>query len=139
VVTLNAEVCTFRIYLPNAGSVELLGTFNEWKAGLGSSLELRPDDRGWWAVQVPLEGGEHEFCYLVDGITWMPDYAAGGIRRNGDGRWISLLSVPVETVLLERKPMLDEEALPVGMDAGVGRMTVDEPRSSARRRAFSGL
>lgn len=87
--------CVFRMYMPHAGSVELLGTFCNWKPERAhGAVELERDPDGWWTARLNLPEGDHEFCYLVDGRTWMPDYAAGGVRRSSTGRWVSLLSVP---------------------------------------------
>lgn len=87
--------CAFRLYMPNAGSVELVGSFCEWKLDRSSGvLELERDADGWWNAWVNLPVGDHEFCYLVDGRAWMPDYAASGVRRDNSGRWVSLLNIP---------------------------------------------
>ncbi len=86
----------FGIYLPHASCVELLGSFNEWEAS--RAVALIRDDRGWWRSTSRLCAGEYEFCYLVDGGTWLPDYAAGGLRRNAEGRWISQLSIGVDSI-----------------------------------------
>ncbi len=78
--------CVFRMYMPHAGSVELLGTFCGWKAEREEgAIELEHEGDGWWIARLDLPEGDHEFCYLVDGRTWMPDYAAGGVRRNSTG------------------------------------------------------
>lgn len=97
--------CQFRMYMPHAGSVGLLGSFCKWQleadAGPGSeegasggAVELERDADGWWIARLDLPPGDHEFCYLVDGRNWMPDYAAGGVRRDSSGRWVSLINVP---------------------------------------------
>ena len=89
--------CEFRVYMPHASCVELLGTFNGWEPALAVSLMGDAQNPGWWVIQTPIVPGEHEFCYLVNGSTWLPDYAAGGVRRNTQGRWISQLSISAET------------------------------------------
>jgi hypothetical protein len=95
--------CVFKMYMPHAGSVELLGTFCGWKAERGEgAIELERDDEGWWTAKVNLPEGDHEFCYLVDGRTWMPDYAAGGVKRSSTGRWVSLLSVAADAPTVQR-------------------------------------
>lgn len=95
--------CVFKMYMPNAGSVELLGTFCDWKAERNEgAIELERDDEGWWSAKTDLPEGDHEFCYLVDGRTWMPDYAAGGVKRSSTGRWVSLLSVPASVPRIDR-------------------------------------
>jgi 1,4-alpha-glucan branching enzyme len=95
-VSLNeAGRCVFRMYMPHAGSVALLGSFCNWELDdSASALELTQDEEGWWTARLSLPAGDHEFCYLVDGRTWMPDYAAAGVRRDSNGRWVSLINVP---------------------------------------------
>lgn len=126
--------CVFRIYLPNAGGIELLGSFNNWTAAKGGAVELSHGDDGWWSASTDLCAGEHEFCYLVDGQIWMPDYAAGGIRRNASGRWISLVIIP-DGPITELKSAGARGDRPVGMEAGASPSTrADGPaRSTARK------
>ena len=98
--------CVFKMYMPHAGSVVLLGSFCEWKPERGAgALELEQDGEGWWTARTNLPEGDHEFCYLVDGRTWMPDYAAGGVKRHPSGRWVSLLSVPAPAHASEKRPI----------------------------------
>lgn len=112
--------CVFRMYMPHAGSVELVGSFCDWKPESGA-IELKRDDEGWWCVTADLPEGDHEFCYLVDGRIWMPDYAAGGVRRSANGRWVSLLSVPA-SVAPARAGLADR---PIGSlaEPRIGRKT----------------
>jgi hypothetical protein len=118
--------CVFRMYMPHAGSVELLGSFCNWRPERGAgAVELEHEGDGWWTARLALPEGDHEFCYLIDGRTWMPDYAAGGVRRSSTGRWVSLLSIPVTRIPAGR---------PIGAMAEprIGRAGVrDEVRSYA--------
>jgi 1,4-alpha-glucan branching enzyme len=84
-------VYQFRVYLPHAGNVELVGDFTEWSA---RRITMRHEPPGWWTATVCLAVGDHTFCYLVDGQLWMPDYAANGVKRNEYGNWVSQLAVP---------------------------------------------
>lgn len=87
--------CThvFRVYLPQATTVELVGAFSNWRE---SPIALVREHSGWWSVRLELPPGDHEFSYLVDGSTWLPDYAASGVRRNGFGGWVSQVVVPAQ-------------------------------------------
>lgn len=114
--------CLFRLYMPHAGSVEVVGSFCDWTLDPSAGvLELHRDDEGWWSGRLSLPPGDHEFCYLVDGRAWMPDYAAAGVRRDSSGRWVSLLSVSERTDPGER---------PVGAlaEPRVGRAPEREPK-----------
>lgn len=88
-------VVVFRVYLPNATSVHVVGVFTGWEGG---ALSLSREGDGWWRVAVELPAGDHDFAYLVDGHCWMPDYASNGLRRDGEGRWISTVRVPAVLV-----------------------------------------
>ena len=81
----------FRVYLPHAEAVELVGGFSGWRA---SPIPMMRENSGWWFARLELPPGDHDFSYLVDGSTWLPDYAASGVRRNGYGGWVSQVAVP---------------------------------------------
>ncbi len=80
----------FRVYLPDAGCVQILGDFTGWQ---GSPIAMRPCSGGWWEAEAKVPPGDHLFSYLVDGERWLPDYAAHGIRANQYGGWVSQLSI----------------------------------------------
>lgn len=82
--------CRFRVYLPHAAKVELLGTFTDWRERRIAMTRQHP---GWWEATVSIAGGEHEFCYLVDNSVWLADYAANGVKLNSYGSWTSRLSL----------------------------------------------
>lgn len=82
----------FRVYLPHATTVELVGDFTGWRNG---RIAMTREHPGWWEVSMNVPAGEHHFCYLVDGNIWLADYAAHGVKLNGYGGWISRLTVPV--------------------------------------------
>jgi 1,4-alpha-glucan branching enzyme len=77
----------FVLALPEAGSVALAGSFNEWSAS--SHPLARRSNRGDWAAFVALPPGEHLFMYVVDGTRWVSppvaeDYVDDGFgSRNG--------------------------------------------------------
>lgn len=84
----------FRVYLPHAEHVALVGDFTDWDKHSISMKRESGDAEGWWAADCRVPEGDHAFSYLVDGRYWMPDYAASGVHRNEYGRWTSNLSVP---------------------------------------------
>ncbi len=70
----------FRLWMPGASGVQLLGDWNEWGGMTGPSglpdpaagrMERAPD--GWWTITVDLPRGRHRYAFLVDGVRWMPD------------------------------------------------------------------
>lgn len=84
----------FRVFLPEAGSVELIGDFTDWAR---RRIALRREHPGWWEGRVQLDPGAHQFCYLVDGSLRLADYAAHGVHMDRHGQWLSDLSVTRET------------------------------------------
>lgn len=82
---------TFRVYLPEARHVELVGSFTDWRTHAVSMLR---EPSGWWVARVEMVPGDHLFSYLVDGAAWLADYAASGVKANGFGGWVSQLHVP---------------------------------------------
>ena len=76
----------FVLAWPNAQSVALSGTFNEWSTS--SHPMAREPSRGLWTIVVALPPGEHLFMYVVDG-TWISpplaeDYVDDGFgAKNG--------------------------------------------------------
>ncbi len=80
----------FRVYLPHASKVELVGGFTQWRAAAIAMDRLEP---GWWELVADIPEGEHEFCYLVDSSVWLADYAANGVKLSGYGGWVSKLVV----------------------------------------------
>lgn len=88
----------FRVYQPQANSVELVGSFSNWKA---HPIPMLREPSGWWTAEVELKSGDYLFNYLVDGSAWLADYAASGVKANGYGGWVSQLHVgaPAERAL----------------------------------------
>lgn len=82
---------TFRVYLPEARSVELVGSFTDWRV---RPIPMLREPSGWWIARTDMDPGDHLFSYLVDGSAWMADYAASGVKANGYGGWVSQLHVP---------------------------------------------
>ena len=88
---LSAPVATsagvrFMLERPDARSVALAGSFNQWSA---TSHLLSRDARGVWTLMVVLPPGEHLFMYVVNGSEWITpplaeDYVDDGFgARNG--------------------------------------------------------
>lgn len=93
-ITGNADgTVTFRVYLPHAATVELLGDFTDWRE---NRVKMAREGPGWWSVTAEVPPGEHLFSYLVDGSIWLADYAAHGVKLNGYGGWVSRLCMHAE-------------------------------------------
>src|SRR5260370_125993 len=59
---------------PEAQSVHVVGTFNDWRPG---SIALEDQDHdGVWRATVVLPAGTYEYMFVVDGERWVPDHLA---------------------------------------------------------------
>lgn len=94
----SADRYLFRVYMPDAAEVQLVGSFSGWKTGMN---QMSREDTGWWTITVPLAPGDHDFCYLVNDSTWVADYAASGVKRNSFGGWVSQIHVPAPDTALQ--------------------------------------
>ncbi len=92
----------FEIYLPEARSVAVAGTFCEWSP---TAFPMKHCKDGWWRIDLEIEPGDHSFQYVVNGHDWVADFAASGVERNGFGCWVSQLYVKPRS----SRPMLDRE------------------------------
>jgi len=72
---------TFSLSAPDASSVSLGGSFNEWCPDDGL---MTIDENGEWTIAVDLPPGDHEYLYLVDG-EWQDDPACDSRRANPYG------------------------------------------------------
>ena len=98
---------TFRVYLPEARRVELVGSFTGWRS---RAIAMQRESTGWWSASLELSAGDHEFSYLVDETVWLADYAASGVKRNGFGGWVSQLHVEGAVVRTTNGPRLARAA-----------------------------
>lgn len=94
----------FVVYLPHAQEVCIVGEFTQWASRGHRMNACGEPEHGWWRARVRLPAGEHTFSYLVNGCNWLPDYAAGGLHRNGEGRWVSILRVPSREPVVRPRP-----------------------------------
>lgn len=79
----------FVLHAPEAQTVALAGTFNQWDSG---ATPLVRSEGGLWAATLVLPAGEHEYAFVVDGERWVPDPAAPGVD-DGFGRRNSVLTL----------------------------------------------
>ena len=74
----------FNIEFPEARSVSVIGTFNNWKT---KGFELQLDkDRKVWSLTVLLPEGRHEYAFLVDGEKVVSDPGALFFQEDGFGQ-----------------------------------------------------
>jgi hypothetical protein len=76
-------IAQFVGHFPGARSVEVVGSFNDWRRG---ALPLRDEDHdGIWHGAVVLPAGQHEYMFVVDGERWVADPLAGRYVDDGFG------------------------------------------------------
>jgi Glycogen recognition site of AMP-activated protein kinase len=76
---------------PGARSVDVVGSFTNWRPG---AVRLHDDDHdGIWRASVVLPVGQHEYMFVVDGERWVADPLAERYVDDGFGRQNALLFV----------------------------------------------
>ena len=79
---------TFAYYDPQATSVALVGSFNDWDPR--KAPMVRGGD-GNWSLQVKLPPGRYEYLFLVDGTRYETDPMAVELRPDGLGHQNAVL------------------------------------------------
>jgi 1,4-alpha-glucan branching enzyme len=80
----------FRYQNDRAQSVDLVGSFNQWKLG---ALPMSKTETGVWVVKVSLSKGSYQYMFVVNGLTWVPDPKAPTSVPDGFGQANSLLVI----------------------------------------------
>ena len=82
---------TFTLSSPEAESVSLIGSFNQWNPAGHKMQQL--GDRNTWALEIRLPEGRHEYAFLVDGKMVVPDQSSPFYQSDGFGNRNSVLFV----------------------------------------------
>ncbi len=82
----------FELRAPDAQRVSLAGSFNDWD-GDAIPLVRSSSATDIWTVTLPLEPGEHQYLFVIDGETWMPDPRAHAQVDDGFGQSNSVITV----------------------------------------------
>jgi chromosome partitioning protein len=80
---------TFTIHAPEAQSVYVTGSFNDWS--LDDSCRLT-NEEGNWRITLPLKAGVYKYQFIVDG-KWQEDPQSPMKERNSFGDINSLIEV----------------------------------------------
>ena len=81
---------TFSLHAPQAQSVYVAGSFNDWS--LNDSGRMTRSSDGHWALRLPLTSGEYQYQFVIDG-RWQPDPANERSVSNGFGDRNSVIEV----------------------------------------------
>ena len=87
---VNISIKQFLIHAPQAGSVYILGDFNEWQKTEASRLTKM--ENGNWSAHVILEKGRYRYKYLIDD-QWIHDSENPQKETNTFGSLDSVLIV----------------------------------------------
>lgn len=80
----------FRLNLPSAREIYLVGDFNGWQINDDARLNRRED--GSWEKTLGLAGGRHRYKYIVDG-QWIADPINEDREQNIFGTFDSVINV----------------------------------------------
>ena len=72
---------SFSYFDPSAETVMVAGDFTDWDE---HPIALKKQKDGTWKATVPLESGEHEYRFLVNG-RWQDDSQCSQRKPNGFG------------------------------------------------------
>jgi hypothetical protein len=87
----------FHVYLPEADSVHVAGSFNDWK---NDELELADiNGDGFWMITLPLPPGRHSYMFFADGTEWLSDPSAETLEGDGSGNENSVIEVSTENLV----------------------------------------
>jgi 1,4-alpha-glucan branching enzyme len=87
--TPKANRISLELVKPEAKSVFVAGSFNEWNP---QQTPLAPAGNGKWIGDLSVKPGRHEYLFVVDG-QWVPDPRAKEFVQNPFGGKNSLLVV----------------------------------------------
>jgi len=78
---LKIKKTEFSLLAPEAKTAFIAGSFNQWNP---SSLPLKKDRQGIWKISLPLDLGQYEYRFFVDG-EWQNDPNCSSLVENPFG------------------------------------------------------
>jgi len=85
----NSRLVLFELFAPDARTVSLAGSFNQWSPSATPMTRL---SEGKWARELLLPPGRYEYQFVVDG-RWTPDLKAADEIPNPFGGFNSVVEV----------------------------------------------
>jgi len=88
-VPAEKQVHRFVLHMPSAENVSVAGTFSGWK-----NLDMKNiPGTGYWQLEMPLENGEHQYTFIVDGQKQIADPTVPAKQKDDFGGENSVLKV----------------------------------------------
>ncbi|MGD8993178.1 MAG: glycogen-binding domain-containing protein [Desulfobacterales bacterium] len=81
----------FVLYQPDAGQVELAGSFSGWKTLPMKKMGVS----GYWEVTIDLYPGEHHYSYIIEGGRRIPDPTILTREKDDFGGENSILDIQI--------------------------------------------
>jgi chromosome partitioning protein len=81
----------FIFHAPDAKSVKIVGSFNNWIPTNDYLMEQKED--GTWSKNITLPPGEYQYKFVVDGVRWVEDKNNSNVAINPFGARNSVLVV----------------------------------------------
>ena len=81
---------TFSIYAPEADSVAVAGSFNDWSS---TAHTMRKKKDGTWTKKISLPSGRHEYQFVINGELWESDKNAQAYCPNDFGGMNAVLVI----------------------------------------------
>jgi hypothetical protein len=85
------QAVEFFFLAPQAASVAVVGDFNGWDPR--QTRMVRSDQAGGWVVRLKIPPGVHQYSFVIDGSTWIPDPGAKTTLADGFGGRNSVLII----------------------------------------------
>jgi len=83
------QIHRFVLHMPDAQNVSIAGTFSDWQ-----NIKMQKAGKsGYWQIQLPLDTGEHQYSFIVDGKMQMADPTVPAKQADDFGGENSILKV----------------------------------------------
>ena len=69
-ININGNKVTFKYMAPDADSISLAGSFNEWNLNANPMIK---DANGFWIIELELIPGYYQYKYVINGNDWKVD------------------------------------------------------------------
>ena len=87
---IKKRLITFAFYAPNAKTVHICGTFNNWDE---TSHLMTKTDSGDWVIKLNLAAGRYIYKFFVDSTSWQLDSNTMYVDNDGRGGLGSVLII----------------------------------------------